>query len=229
MADLRKHGQTSNLVRFTLKNSSTGQGLTGLDHSSSGLIISTIADVEASATAYTVAAGNVETISTLGTFAAPTSGKCRFKAVDGTNHPGLYEFQFDNGRFSVASARRLVVSVTGAANLLNADYEIRLVAFDPQDAVRMGLTALPNAAAAAADGLYTRSAIAELAQAKPSATPNLETAVMAMYMALRNRLDVEAGATNEKRIYNDAGTCVFKKTLSDDGTTYSEAEAESGP
>jgi hypothetical protein len=153
MPDIRKHSSTSNLVRFVLKNSSTGQGLTGLTSASSGLIISTVCDNEATATIYTVAATNVETITTLGTFAAPTASKCRFKEVDATNHKGLYEFQFADARFAIASARRLVVSVTGAANLLDTDYEIQLVAVDIHDTVRMGLTALPNAAADAAGGL----------------------------------------------------------------------------
>lgn len=143
MADLRKHSSTSNLIRFALKHSSTGVGLTGLSSASSGLIISTIADNEATATAYTVAGTTIETITTLGTFAAPTATKCRFKEVDATNHKGLYEFQFDNARFSVASAKRLVISVSGATNLLDADYEIQLVQVDPYDAVRMGMTSLP--------------------------------------------------------------------------------------
>ena len=78
MADLRKHSSTSNILRFTLKNSSTGVGLTGLSSASSGLIISTICDNEATATAYTVAGSTIESITTLGTFAAPTATKCRF-------------------------------------------------------------------------------------------------------------------------------------------------------
>ncbi len=153
MADLRLFASASNLIRFTLKDSTTGQGLTGLTNASSGLIISTIADVEASATTYTVAASHVQTIATLGTFAAPSASNCRFKEVDSTNHPGLYEFQFADARFSVSSAKRLVVSVSGAASLLSADYEIELVQFNPFDAVRMGLTALPNATAGANTGL----------------------------------------------------------------------------
>src|SRR3990172_3839141 len=116
MADLRKHSSTSNLIRFTLKNSSTGVGLTGLTSASSGLIISTICDNEATATAYAVAGSTIESITTLGTFATPTATKCRFKEVDATNHKGLYEFQFDNARFSVANVRRLIISVTGATN-----------------------------------------------------------------------------------------------------------------
>ena len=146
MADLRLLGSTSNRVRFTLKNSSTGAPLTGLTGSSSGLIISTIADNEASATAYTQAATHIQTIATLGTFAAPSASNCRFGEVDSTNHPGLYEFQFADARFAVSNAQRLIISVNGAASLLAADYEIELVSFNPFDGVHLGLTAIPNTA-----------------------------------------------------------------------------------
>ena len=143
MADIKKHSSLSNLIRFVLKHATTGVGLTGLSSASAGLIISTITDNEATATTYTTAGSTIETITTLGTFATPTATKCRFKEVDATNHKGLYEFQFDNARFSVASSKRLVLSVTGATNLLDADYEIQLVSFDPYDSIRMGMTSLP--------------------------------------------------------------------------------------
>lgn len=67
--------------------------------------------------------------------------------------------------------------------------------------------------------------IAELAQGIPVATPTIKTAIMLLYMALRNKLDVDA---DWKEIHNDAGTVICKKALTDDATTYSEAEAESG-
>jgi hypothetical protein len=125
MADLRTLGATSNRVRFTLKDKTTGQGKTGLSISTTGLVISTIADNEASATAYTVAGSTIETIATLGTFATPTATKCRFKEVDATNNKGLYEFQFANARFAVTGAKRLVISVNDAeSTILDADYEI---------------------------------------------------------------------------------------------------------
>lgn len=158
MADLRKHTSVSNIERFILRHSTTGAKLTGLSSASSGLVISTVADNEAAATSYTVAGSTIETITTLGTYAAPTATKCRFKEVDATNHPGLYEFQFANARYSVASARKLIITASGATNLLSQDYEIQLVAFDPYDAVRLGLTALPNAAADAAGGLVVSDA-----------------------------------------------------------------------
>lgn len=83
-------------------------------------------------------------------------------------------------------------------------------------------------AQAAADKVFGSSgaALAELAQGIPPATPRPDQALMALYMALRNLVQVTA---TEKRVTNDAGTVIFKKALTDDGTTYAEAEAASGP
>lgn len=129
--EIRKHSQTSNTIRVILKHSSTGASLTGLLFSSAGLIISTICDNEASATVYTQASSNIETITTLGTFATPTTNKCRFKEVDATNHPGLYEMQFANARFSVSSAKFLIIQWSGATNLLSDGLKIELTQIDP--------------------------------------------------------------------------------------------------
>jgi hypothetical protein len=131
-----KNGQTSVVLRFKLldSSSSVGAGLTGLTSASSGLIISTIADNEASATAYTVAGSTIESITTLGTFATPTATKCRFKEVDSTNHKGIYEFQFADARFAVSGAKSLLVSVLGATNLVQADFVVPLVVDDPYTA-----------------------------------------------------------------------------------------------
>jgi len=150
---IRKNGATSNVIRRVLRNSSTGQGLTGLTHSSSGLIISTICDNEASATAYTAAGSTIETITTLGTYAAPTATKCRFKEVDSTNHPGLYEIQLADARFSVASAKTLRITISGASSLLQQEIVVQLTAVDVDDTVRLGLTALPNVATGNAGAL----------------------------------------------------------------------------
>ena len=72
----------------------------------------------------------------------------------------------------------------------------------------------------------TVDTIAELAQGQPAATPTIATALMLLYMALRNKLDTDATTLE---IHNNAGTVIAKKTLSDDGTTYSEAKMASGP
>ena len=152
-----RRGQGSIILRVKILNSSvsTGAGLTGLSSTSSGLIISTIADTESTATAYTVAASNVETITTNGTFAAPTAGKCRFKEVDSTNHKGVYEIQIADARFNVSNAKSLLVSVSGATNAAETDVVIPLRDLDPYDAVRAGLTALPNVASGQAGAIIT--------------------------------------------------------------------------
>lgn len=159
MADLTiKRGTQSNILRIKLLHATTKQGLTGLAIDTSGLIIATLCDNEATAVAYTALASTIETVGDLGTFVAPTATKCRFAEVDTTNFPGLYEFQFANARFAVASSRNLRISVLGAANLLECEYNVELVAYDPADTVRMGLTSLPNAASNAAGGLPVSTA-----------------------------------------------------------------------
>lgn len=128
-----KNGQTSVVLRFKLLDSSStsGAGLTGLTNASSGLRISTIADNEPTATSYTAAGSTIETITTLGTYAAPTATKCRFKEVDSTNHPGLYEVHFADARFAASNAKSLVISISGATNLVQADALVSLVSDDP--------------------------------------------------------------------------------------------------
>jgi hypothetical protein len=142
-----KHSATSVILRVKLFDSSQTNpvGLTGLAYNTSGLSISTIADTEASATVYAVGSSNVEDITTLGTYAAPTASKCRFKAVDGTNHPGVYEIHLANARFSVASARSLLVSLKGATNLMEADVVVNLVSAGDNPAnVEQWRTSTPN-------------------------------------------------------------------------------------
>ena len=56
----------------------------------------------------------------------------------------------------------------------------------------------------------------------PSATATLAAKLGVLYMMARNRVDVTA---SKKTFYDDAGNPEFEKDLSDDGTTYSESEA----
>lgn len=67
--------------------------------------------------------------------------------------------------------------------------------------------------------------ISELSQAAPTATPTIKTALMLLYMIARNKLTT---TSTELGVYNDAGTKITKKALSDDGTTYTEGEMASG-
>lgn len=152
--DTFKNGATSVIIRAKLFSSaSLRAGLTGLSSSSAGLKISTIASTESAATTYTQAGSTIEAVTTNGTYAAPTATKCRFKEIDATNQPGEYEIQLADARFAVANARNLKISISGATNLEEQDLYIRLVPYNPDDTVRLGLTALPNAVAGANGGL----------------------------------------------------------------------------
>lgn len=117
------HGATSNIIRFLLLDTS-GNRLNGLTHASSGLMISTIANNEAIAVNYSQAADTIETIAILGTYASPSTTKCRFKEVDADNQPGLYEYQFVDSRFAVNGAKSLVITVAGYLTLQTQSYEI---------------------------------------------------------------------------------------------------------
>lgn len=118
------NGSTSIILRFVVLKDD-GTKYTGLDHTTSGLIISTIASNESTATAYSVAASKLETISTLGTYAAPSATKARFKAVDATNHPGMYELHLADARWSVANSKGLYISVSGATEIGPVDMYIQ--------------------------------------------------------------------------------------------------------
>jgi hypothetical protein len=128
-----KNGQTSVVLRVKLLDSTltTGAGKTGLTSASTGLIISTIASTEASATVYTVAAAHINTITTLGTYAAPSASCCNFKEVDATNHPGVYEIHLADARFAVSGAKWLLVSINGVTGLAQCDLHLSLTDVDP--------------------------------------------------------------------------------------------------
>lgn len=110
--------------------SATGGGKVGLSSASTGLVIAVIADNEAAPTIYTVAAGNVETITAIGTYQAPTASKCRFREVDATNLPGLYEIHLADARWAVASSRALQGMVFGASGAAPVPFEAQLGVLD---------------------------------------------------------------------------------------------------
>jgi len=136
-------GSTSKLLDVFLQDSSstTGAGLTGLVFNTASLSAYYYREGAASATAITLAT------MTLGTWA--TGG---FVVVDGTNMPGVYQLGIPDAAIA-AGAKSVIIMIKGAANLAPAVFEIELTAWNNQDAVRGGLTALPNANAAAANGL----------------------------------------------------------------------------
>lgn len=139
-------GATSEIWQIFIRDSSstTGAGLTGLAYNSSGLSAYYHRDTDTSATAITLAD------MTVGSFTS--SG---FKKIDDTNMPGWYQFCPPNAALA-SGAKSCAFLLKGATNMAPVPIEVQLVAVNPDDAVRMGMTALPNAAAEAAGGLYTR-------------------------------------------------------------------------
>ena len=68
----------------------------------------------------------------------------------------------------------------------------------------------------------------EPSQAAPPATPTMQEILTYLYVALRDRVDVDT-VSGSKEFYNDAGTVIFKKAMTDAGGIYSEAKAVIGP
>lgn len=209
-------------------------GLTGLSSASSGMSISTIADNEATATAYTVAASNVETITTLGTFAAPTSGKCRFREVDATNHPGLYEIQIATARYGVTAAKSLLVTVSGASGMAECDALIPLWSLNPYNGTNASLTALPAFDAATSGGLPTvgtSSGQITLALGRVTVGSMVADSVTASALATDAVTEIAGGIWNAARSsYTTAGSfgeCVNADTvrISGDATAADNLEA----
>jgi len=117
---------------------------------------------------------------------------------------------------------------------INATISSRSIPGDLMGLVASAITAAKfaagaiDAAALAADAVdeIWDEAMVEPAQAIPGGTPALRTVLAYLYTALRNAITV---TSTTKTFSNDAGTVTFKKALSDDGTTYTEAEAVAGP
>jgi hypothetical protein len=119
-------------------SSTTGAGLTGLTFSSSGLKVTVKRELDSATTNYSSAGSTIETITTIGTYAAPTATKVRFKEIDATNWPGWYELQFAQALFGTGDASRFLSGeVFGATNLAPCPFEIQLDTNEPADVMTL--------------------------------------------------------------------------------------------
>lgn len=123
-------------------NVTTGAGLTGLTFETANLVASYVRP------------GAARAALTLATLAAADSAHSDggFKEVDATNMPGIYRLDLPDA-VCATGVNSAVVMLKGAANMAPVVLEVQLVSYDPNDGVRLGITALPNAAADAAGGL----------------------------------------------------------------------------
>ncbi len=140
---IRKAGATSNILQIFIADSSstTGGGLTGLVFNSGSLTAYYHRDTDTTATSMTLVTMTVGTFTSLG-----------FKEIDATNMPGWYQFCPPDAALA-AGAKSCAFHLKGAANMAPLPLEVQLVSYDPDDSVRLGLTAIPNATAGANGGL----------------------------------------------------------------------------
>lgn len=75
------------------------------------------------------------------------------KEVSSTLAPGLYRLDIADAVFAAGAWTAVVYVMVTTSAAAASPIEFQLVAYDPLDTVRLGLTALPNAAADAAGGL----------------------------------------------------------------------------
>lgn len=141
-----KSGRTSQMVNIFVQNNSvtTGAGLTGLSNNSSNLIGHFIRENDSASTPIAIVSAAIGTFTTGGII-----------EIESSAMPGLYQVGLPNAICSAGTSRWATVYYFGATNMAPSILEIELTQTDNQDVVRGGMTALPNAAAAAANGLLT--------------------------------------------------------------------------
>lgn len=130
---LFKGGGTSKIINIapedmTKTSTDANIRMTGLTNASSGLVIASKCNNEAAETTYTVAGSNVETVTTLGTYQAPSASKARFKE---TTTAGVYEIHLADARFAVSGADSCFVEIRGVTNMRNALKEYPILAATP--------------------------------------------------------------------------------------------------
>jgi hypothetical protein len=135
-----KKGSTNVTTYFVLRLAATGVEATGL----------TIANVDLQYVRSGVApSAKVDATALAATDTAHTDN---FGIeIDATDQPGLYRFDWPDAAFATG-VPEVILSVK-CATVFTEHLRVELVGYDPTDGVRLGLTALPNAAADAAGGL----------------------------------------------------------------------------
>ena len=136
-------GSTSVITQVMLRDSTTGQGKTGLTYST--------------VTAYYVRPGGTSTAITL-IAGSPgdvySSGK--FAEVDATHQPGVYQVHLPVGCFATG-ANAVDISYS-ASGMLDKRQKISLIDADLRNVANLGLTALPAVAPSSKGGLLVTDA-----------------------------------------------------------------------
>lgn len=143
MKKIIRAGATDQTIDLFIQDSAstTGGGKTGLAYNTASLTCYYRKGATGTATALTLATQTVG--------GAHSDGG--FVEIDATNMPGMY--RLDLSDTIVATAGSVTLMLKGASGMAPLPIELQVVAVNLEDSVRMGLTALPNAAADAAGGL----------------------------------------------------------------------------
>ncbi len=130
--------------------------------------------------------------------------------VSATNMPGIYRFDLPDAVCATGSPYA-IVTLRHSTNTNSAiDLEIELTGWDNQDGVRGGMTALPNAAAAASGGLFIRG-----------------TGAGAINQDANGRIDVNVEAWNATAVPSEH-TAGYPIVTVKDGTGTGEIDTASG-
>lgn len=140
-----KAGATDQTVDVFIQDSSstTGAGLSGLVYNSASLACYYRKGATGTATALTLATQTVG--------GAHSDGG--FVEVQATNMKGIY--RLDLSDTMVATAGWVTVYLYGATNMAPVAMELEIVAYDPFDTVRLGLTAIPSVVTGNAGAIIT--------------------------------------------------------------------------
>ena len=156
-----KKGSTSKIYHVSVKSSVDGSPKTGLANTA-------ISCYYMRSGASAAVAATVNSISTLGTFAGSATAAA-WKEVSSANMPGEYEVHLPNTSLLTGAGDVTYLFKDAGANDFNpVRIQVQLVDYDPADTVRLGLTALPNAAAGAASGLPIGTDLATASSLKDS-------------------------------------------------------------
>jgi hypothetical protein len=152
MAKLTVRSGASSRSEYIFVNdasSTSGAGLTGLAFNTAGL------------TAYYVTERGTPTAISLVTLASATAAYSSggFIAIDTTNLPGVYRLDVPAAVFATTKG---VVMLKGATNMVPVLLEYDVVAYDPTDTIRLGLTSIPNVAQGSAGALPTGNATGQV-------------------------------------------------------------------
>lgn len=145
-------GTTSLIIIVFIQDdtATNGSGLAGLIHTS-GITGGYVKRNDVG-----VAVAVDEDVAAEGTYQAPSNAAHIRIGTPANMIAGVYELHLHDTHLTTEDY--VTISLSGAADMAPLLIEIQLSSINQNDAVRAGMTALPNAAAQAAGGLYTQGA-----------------------------------------------------------------------